>query len=79
MNRATITLKITISSDTVLPTELHKALSTFGGELTAQIYENLRDDLPELVQSEDFETDWTVKIKALNPTKVTDLNSVSLN
>lgn len=63
MNQATITLQITVSSQTLRPTELHNALSNFGGELTAQIYDGLRENLPALVKSEDFETDWSMRIK----------------
>ena len=79
MNKATITLKITVSSDTILPTELHHALSNFGGELTAQVYDHLRDNLPELVQSDDFETDWSMNIKGDEVAKLSQVEPPCLN
>ena len=79
MNRASITLKITVSSDTILPTKLHQALSSFGGELSAQVYDHLRDNLPELVKSEDLETDWSVRIKADKTANQTEIDPVRLN
>ena len=79
MNKATITLKITISSDTILPTELHQALSNFGGELTAQAYDHLRNNLPELVNSNDFETDWSMNVKADQVARLSQVEAPCLN
>jgi hypothetical protein len=79
MNKATITLKITVSSDTILPTELHHALVNFGGELTAQVYDHLQDHLPELVKSDDYETDWSMKIKADEVAKLSQVEPPCLN
>ena len=76
MNKATITLQITISSKTVEPNALQHALSAFGGKLTAQIYERLRDNFPLLVESQDFETDWSMQInmvKTVTPDTKIDL------
>jgi hypothetical protein len=63
MNEATMTLTITVSSKTILPDVLHNALLNSGGELAAQIYDHLYDNLPELTRSEDFDTDWLMRIK----------------
>ena len=79
MNKATITLQITVSSDTILPTELHQALSNLGGELTAQVYDQLRDNLPELVNSDDYETDWSMNIKADDVAKLNRIEPPCLN
>jgi hypothetical protein len=62
MNQATITLQITISSKTVGPKDLQYVLSNFGGKLTAQIYERLRENFSLLLKSQDFETDWSMQI-----------------
>ena len=77
MNDATITLKITISSKSSLPSELHNALFTVGGGLAAQIYDHLRDRLPELIRNEDFETDWLMKIKTSGATNGTGTEVVA--
>ena len=79
MNKATITLQITVSSDTILPTELHCALSNLGGELTSQVYDQLRDHLPELVKSDDYETDWSMNIKANEVAKLNQVEPPCLN
>ena len=67
MNKGTITLTITVSSDTIRPGVLQNALSVFGGEMTAQLYDHLWADLPELVKSEDFQTDWLMRIRMGHP------------
>lgn len=79
MNKATITLQITVSSDTILPTELHHALSNLGGELTAQVYDQLRDNLPELVNSNDYETDWSMNIQDDDVAKLNRVEPPYLN
>jgi predicted component of type VI protein secretion system len=76
MNEATITLKITVSSKSILPNELHNALFSLSGGLAAQIYDHLRDKMPELVTSEDFETDWLMRINACKVTDSTKLEAV---
>jgi hypothetical protein len=79
MNKATITLQITVSSDTILPTELHHALSNLGGELTAQVYDQLRDNLPDLVKSDDYETDWSMNIEADEAARLNQVELPCLN
>lgn len=68
MNKATITLQITVSSKTVESNDLQQALSNFGGKLTAQIYERLQENFPILVKSQDFETDWSMQINVVKTT-----------
>lgn len=80
MNKATITLQITVSSKTVESNDLQHALSYFGGKLTAQIYERLRDNFPLLVKSEDIETDWSLQIDmAKTATPGAKIDPVRLN
>lgn len=77
MNEATITLKVTVSSKSILPSELHYALFSLSGGLAAQIYDHLRDKMPELVASEDFETNWLMRINTCNVTNFTNVDAAS--
>ncbi len=80
MNKATITLQITVSSKTVGPKDLQHALSNFGGKLTAQIYERLRENLTLLAKNQDFETDWSMQINMVKTAMPgTKIDPVRLN
>lgn len=80
MNKATITLQITVSSRTVELNDLQQAVSNFGGKLTAQIYERLQENFPSLVKSQDFETDWSMQINMVKTAApVIQIDRVRLN